>query len=114
MKAIAICFALALTIVLAASQAAPAFEPGPATSSATKTVAISNFKFRPATLEIAKGTKVVFSNTANLTHTATDAGAFDTGRIKAGRAVSVRFGQKGTFRYHCKIHPEMRGKVVVG
>jgi plastocyanin len=26
----------------------------------------------------------------------------------------VRFNQKGTFRYHCKIHPFMRGKIVVG
>ncbi len=114
MKAIAICVALALTVVLVASQAAPASGPGAASASATKTVAIKNFKFQPATLEVGKGTKVVFSNTANLVHTATDAGAFDTGRIKAGRAVSVRFEQKGTFRYHCKIHPEMRGKVVVG
>lgn len=114
MKATAICVALTLTVVLAVSQAAPAFESGPATASATKTVAISNFKFRPAALEVGKGTKVVFSNSSNLAHTATDAGAFDSGRIKAGRAVSVRFEQKGTFRYHCKIHPEMRGKVVVG
>jgi plastocyanin len=114
MKALSACAVVALTTVLAASQVAPASEQGSATSSATKTVAISNFKFRPSTLEVGKGTKVVFSNTSNLAHTATDAGVFDTGRIKAGRAVSVRFGQKGTFRYHCKIHPEMRGKVVVG
>ena len=46
-------------------------------------------------------------------HTATDKGAFDTGRIKPGHSVSVRFGHKGTFSYHCSIHPFMHGKIVV-
>jgi plastocyanin len=26
----------------------------------------------------------------------------------------VRFTQKGTFAYHCTIHPFMHGKIVVG
>ena len=114
MKAVATCIAAVLAVALIASQAALALQPEPAGVSATKTVGVSSFKFQPATLEVAKGTKVVFSNSSSIAHTATDPGAFDTGRIKAGKAISVRFGQKGTFRYHCKIHPEMRGKVIVG
>ena len=66
------------------------------------------------TLEVAKGTKVVFSNSSATAHTATDKGAFDSGRIKPGRSFAVRFKQKGTFRYHCEIHPFMHGKIVVG
>lgn len=93
---------------------APASGSAVATASRTAKVSIVNFAFRPRTLKVGRGTKVVFSNTANRAHTATRAGSFDTGRIKSGRSVSVRFEQKGTFRYHCKIHPEMRGKVVVG
>ncbi len=106
--------AIALVMVLLASQAAPAAGPAPAQSSASKTVTIDNFEFMPGKLQVSKGTRVVFANTSGTTHTATDKGAFDTGRIKAGKSVAVRFQQKGTFSYHCKIHPFMHGKIVVG
>jgi plastocyanin len=104
---------LVLAVALIATQAAPAAAPV-AHSSRAKTVDISNFKFHPKTLSVGKGGQVSFSNSSGTTHTATDAGAFDTGRIKPGRSVAVRFQQKGTFRYHCTIHPFMHGKIVVG
>jgi plastocyanin len=104
---------LALAAVLIATQAAPAAAPS-ASASAAKTVSINHFEFHPPTLNIAKGTKVVFSNSSGTAHTATDAGAFDTGHIKPGHSVTVRFTQKGTFSYHCEIHPFMHGKIVVG
>jgi plastocyanin len=55
---------------------------------------------------------VTFSNASGTAHTASS-GAFDTGRIKPGQSVTVRFAQKGTFSYHCEIHPFMHGKIVV-
>lgn len=85
-----------------------------ATASRARTVDIHNFAFHPGTLEIGKGAKVVFSNSSTVAHTATRRGVFDTHRIKPGHSVGVRFEQRGTFRYHCKIHPEMHGKIVVG
>jgi plastocyanin len=103
-------------VVLAVGQAASA-SPAPedvATASRTANVGIVNFAFRPGTLNVSKGTKVVFNNNSTNFHTATRSGSFDTKRIEPGGSVSVRFGQKGTFRYHCKIHSEMRAKVVVG
>ena len=114
MKRIALCLALVLAAALLASQAAPAARPGPARVSKAKTVDISHFEFHPPTLAVVKGAKVVFSNSSGTAHTATDKGAFDSGRIKPGESVAVRFGQKGTFRYHCEIHPFMKGKIVVG
>lgn len=101
-------------LALAVAFGAPAAAQGPASASQARTVEIVNFAFRPATVEIAKGRRVVFTNTANVAHTATRAGSFDTRRIKPGRSAGVRFEQAGTFRYHCKIHPQMHGKVVVG
>jgi plastocyanin len=86
----------------------------PAAAGAGSTVDIHNFAFHPGTLEVAKGSTVVFSNTSKVTHTATDAGVFNTGHIKPGTSVSVRFTQKGVFAYHCKIHHFMHGKIVVG
>lgn len=104
---------LALAAALIATQAAPAAAPS-ASASGAKTVNISHFEFHPHTLNIAKGTRVVFSNSSGTAHTATDAGAFDTGHIKPGHSVAVRFTQKGTFAYHCEIHPFMHGKIIVG
>jgi plastocyanin len=105
---------LAVAAALFVSQSAPAAQPGPAQASGARTVDIDDFKFHPPTLSVAKGSKVVFSNSSSTTHTATDNGAFDSGRIKPGHSFSVRFEQKGTFRYHCEIHPFMHGKIVVG
>jgi plastocyanin len=104
---------LALAAALIATQAAPAAAPS-ASASGAKTVSINHFEFHPPALDIAKGTKVVFFNSSGTAHTATDKGAFDTGHIKPGHGVTVRFSQKGTFSYHCTIHPFMHGKIVVG
>jgi plastocyanin len=112
MKRIVACLVLALGLL--ASQAAPAAQSGPARASKAKTIDISHFEFHPPTLSVARGGKVVFSNSSGTAHTATDKGAFDSGRIKPGGSVAVRFEQKGTFRYHCEIHPFMHGKIIVG
>jgi plastocyanin len=78
-----------------------------------KSVSIVDFAFKPGTLRVNRGTGVAFTNTANTAHTATKAGAFDTKRIQPGEKVVVKFNKRGTFAYHCKIHPFMKGKVVV-
>jgi plastocyanin len=109
MKKIAL-FALALCSLFAG----PALAAGPtAQTSATKTVSISGFAYKPAALTISKGTTVRFANNDKVAHTATRAGGFNTKRIGAGKAASVRFNARGSFNYHCTIHPEMRGKIVV-
>jgi plastocyanin len=112
MKRIAAC--LLLLAALFASQAATASQLGQAEASAAKKVDISHFEFHPPRLEVAKGTRVTFSNSSGTVHTATDKGVFDSGQIKPGHSFAVRFEQKGTFSYHCKIHPFMHGKIVVG
>ena len=84
-----------------------------AQASAVKTVQIRNFAFHPATLKVNRGARVAFANSSKVAHTATRGGSFDTRRIAPGESKRVRFNQKGTFAYHCKIHPTMRGKIVV-
>jgi plastocyanin len=85
-----------------------------ATASGSATVTIAHFKYSPTPLHVAKGTTVVFSNASKVKHTATRKGSFDTGKIKPGTSVSVRFTAPGTYAYHCRIHPEMHGKIIVG
>lgn len=89
-----------------------AAEPA-AGASAAKTVSIVNFAFKPGTLKVKRGASVSFANTANTDHTATKGGSFDTKRLAPGGAKTVKFNQRGTFAYHCKIHPFMKGKVIV-
>jgi plastocyanin len=108
--------AVALAAALVAGSIAPAAgEPPPRTElrAGTAQVSIRDFAFHPATLRVARGTKVVFANRDRTAHTVTRGGSFNTGRIRGGQAASVRFGSRGTFPYHCMIHPSMRGKVVV-
>jgi plastocyanin len=82
-------------------------------ASASKGVSIVNFAFKPGTLTVKHGARVTFSNTSNTTHTATKGGSFDTKQIAPGKSKTVQFNQRGTFAYHCKIHPFMKGKIVV-
>ena len=105
--------ALAFLIALCGLRGELASAGPTARASEAAKVGIVNFAFRPSTLTIAKGGSVTFSNSSKVTHTATRKGAFDTGLIRPGRSVTVSFKQKGTFAYHCEIHPSMHGKVIV-
>lgn len=83
-----------------------------AAASGAQSVDINHFAFHPPTLRIKKGGSVAFSNSSPVTHTATG-GSFDTKRIKPGKTKLVQFTRKGTFSYHCTIHPFMKGRIVV-
>jgi plastocyanin len=102
-----------LALLLAAPWQGIAAASGTASASKTAVVDIANFAFHPPTLRVGKGSKVTFANSSKVSHTATKGGSFDTRVIKPGRSFTVRFGQKGTFAYHCEIHPSMHGKIVV-
>jgi plastocyanin len=110
-------FALAIGVALLAltvlgDRAATAASGAKAGASAMKAVDISHFAFHPPALRVKKGARVAFTNSSPVTHTASG-GSFDTKRIKPGKAKVVQFSQRGTFAYHCKIHPFMKGKIVV-
>jgi plastocyanin len=78
------------------------------------TAVVQDFLFRPARLEIAAGTTVVWTNGGQVTHTVTgEDGGFDTGPIEAGGRRAITFSRTGTFAFHCTPHPFMRGEVVV-
>jgi plastocyanin len=77
-------------------------------------IAISGFKFSPASVTIAKGDWIRWTNNDGEEHTATGKGrVFDTGTIGAGKTEQVHFTNVGTFAYHCVFHPMMSGQIVV-
>ena len=91
----------------AASSEAPAAGGGDA-------VTIQNFAFGPASLSVAVGSSVTWTNSDSAAHTATaDDGSFDSGTIAAGATFSQTFDSAGTFAYHCKIHPNMKATIEV-
>jgi len=92
----------------------PAESTTPAPNSTT-TVDISNHAFNPAQLNVAPGTTVRFVNNDIEPHTATaDNGLFDTGVLQPGSSFDVFLDGSGTVPYHCELHPDMQGSVVVG
>src|SRR5215218_142809 len=81
----------------------------------TTTVEIRNNAFIPDQLNVAPGTTVTFVNRDSVPHTATsDNKLFDSGELAPGASYPVVFDGAGTVTYHCYLHPEMRGSIVVG
>ena len=103
----------------------PAETATPAESSASDTdtisdtdaivgVDIDDHAFDPAQRNIAPRTRVMFINNDTESHTATaDNGLFDTGVLKPGESSWVSFEGAGTVTYHCELHPDMKGSIVV-
>jgi plastocyanin len=103
----------------------PAETATPAESSASDTdtisdtdaivgVDIDDHAFDPAQRNIAPGTRVMFINNDTEPHTATaDNGLFDTGELEPGDSSWVSFEGAGTVTYHCELHPDMKGSIVV-
>jgi plastocyanin len=79
----------------------------------TVVVTIRDFAFSPASITIRPGATVVWVNEGQVGHTATAAGAFDTGMIQPGGRASYTFRQAGDHAYLCTPHPFMTGRVVV-
>ncbi|MCL4534693.1 MAG: cupredoxin family copper-binding protein [Bacteroidetes bacterium] len=75
-------------------------------------VKIVNFSFQPAEVRIKPGQSVSWTNEDSAQHTVTGSG-FDSGLLSKGQQYIHVFNQTGTFDYHCSVHPQMQGKVIV-
>ena len=77
-------------------------------------VSIAGFLYGPDPIEVAVGTEVTWTNTDAAPHTATaDDGSFDTGMLEEGDSGTATFAEAGEVPYHCTVHPEMTGTVIV-
>jgi len=93
---------------VASAAATPAVTPHVKTAS----VKIVTFAFKPRTLNITAHTIVTWTNNDSTGHDITFA-AFHSKILATGATYSHKFGIPGTYKYHCNLHPEMTGKVVV-
>ena len=77
-------------------------------------VTIKGFAYSPATLKIKAGDSVRWINKDGAAHTADDTGGtWKTGTIKPNKSAVLTFDAAGKFKYVCKFHPKMKGKIVV-
>ena len=84
--------------------------PPPSTASVT----IADRAFAPASIEVAAGGTVEWTNADGEGHTVSaTGGAFESGIMPEGAVFTQVFETPGVFDYVCAIHPEMRGTVTV-
>ncbi|HEY5436023.1 MAG TPA: plastocyanin/azurin family copper-binding protein [Candidatus Limnocylindrales bacterium] len=77
-------------------------------------MSIANFAFAPASVTVAVGTTVTWTNTDSAGHTVTaDDGSFKSDKLGTGTTFSQTFTKAGTFAYHCSIHSSMTGTITV-
>jgi plastocyanin len=96
-----------------------AAQPANSTSTPPKVVSVEirEFKFEPATVTVHEGDTVEWKNNDIVPHTATAEGAknpaFDSGTIHKGAAWRFVARKKGTYNYICRLHPNMKGQLIV-
>jgi plastocyanin len=98
-----------VAICVAACPAAGAYAAGK-----THTVRIEGMKFVPERLEVARGDTVRWTNADFVPHsvTASDAGV-ESGDLALGKSWRLVARKKGEMRYICRLHPVMKGLLVV-
>jgi plastocyanin len=86
----------------------------PAAPVAGNAVNIDNFAFAPATLTVAAGSTVTWTNKDEEPHTVVaNDGSFHSPGMGSQATFSYTFPKAGTFDYVCSVHPFMHATVVV-
>ena len=77
-------------------------------------ITVSQMQFNPPEVYAAPGQQVLWVfRDGNVPHTVTaDNKSFDSGQVTEGEFRLV-FDRPGSYSYHCAVHPEMKGRVLV-
>ena len=113
-RAVFVCllFAIGIALTLAAQKNVEARMPQANTQSVE--VKIDNFSFTPASITIAAGTTVTWTNRDDIPHTVvSDEKVFKSKVLDTDEKFSYTFSKPGTYPYFCSVHPKMTGKVIV-
>ncbi len=84
-------------------------------STVENNVNIENFRFSPSIININAGDKITWVNQDSALHTVTsdNGNELNSNSLSDGESYSHTFNIPGEYNYHCDIHPEMTGKVIV-
>jgi len=106
-----------IPIVGLALVAAPlaATTAGVAGAASTKTVTIQNIRYTPSAVSVARGDKVRWTwRDGSIRHDVRfSSGGFKASPLQSKGSYSLTFKKKGTYRYFCSVHGEMKGRVTV-
>lgn len=78
-------------------------------------IEIKDFSFSHEELKIKQGDSVTWTNKDSVKHTVTsDSGLIlSSPLLSKDQKYSKIFSQKGTFTYHCELHPYMKASIIV-
>jgi plastocyanin len=100
--------------------ATPLPTPISQTSVSDNTVMVRDFAFTPQTITVKTGSIVRWENKDAVPHrivftdaSGRDLPSGDNSLLTASQSYSRKFDTAGTYPYYCKIHPEMKGTVMV-
>jgi len=80
----------------------------------THAVRIEGMKFVPERLEVAAGDTIVWTNKDIFPHTVTAGqNKVESGELKTGKSFKLVARKPGEIDYICRLHPVMKGVVVV-
>ena len=105
----------ALAIAVGCSGGQQAATPAPQPADPYR-IAITGFKFRPATLTVPVGTTVTWQNLDMTPHTVTSAAVddrFDSGSLSPHATYAHTFTKPGRYQYLCVPHGGMQGVIIV-
>jgi plastocyanin len=96
------------------AQTSPPPGQTPGTDFKPAAVSIEGLAFVPASITVAVGTTITWTNNDSVVHTVTsDTGAFDSKNMAKGSTFSHTFTDPGVYSYHCTLHPYMKGTITV-
>ncbi|MDQ2939431.1 MAG: plastocyanin/azurin family copper-binding protein [Actinomycetota bacterium] len=85
-----------------------------ASVSASKSVSMVDFSFKPGSITVSSGDTVQWTNNGKVPEGHDVSGdGLESGVLQAGDSYSHTFNAAGTFSYICSIHPSMHGTVTV-
>jgi plastocyanin len=98
---------------------APGGAPEPPGTGGEKNVSVDmkNIQYMPREVRVAPGGTVTWTNGDSPPHTVTKTDGpgedFDSGTLQPGAKFQHKFDKRGRVNYHCEIHPNQVGVVVV-
>jgi plastocyanin len=103
-----------LVAALVTGAAALAAALGASAAEQTAQVSIEYGDYAPTRVDVVTGDTVAWSNDSPRNHTVTDDGdGYDSGTLVPTDRFQRRFASAGSFPYHCRLHPSIRGEVDV-
>jgi plastocyanin len=110
--ALAVCGFVAASAIAGGVRAAEA--QATVAHSEADVVKIDNFTFSPATLTVAPGTTVTWTNDDDIPHIVVGKEkGFRSKPLDTGNEFSFTFATAGEYAYFCSLHPHMVGKIIV-